>query len=120
MSSRCCFVPISSALLFITESETGNFNCAEGKKYLRDLKERRRKELNMLASLTGKDAGDWDITLNDEENMNISADVSYSSLAQLSVDELKKTESNSNEKIILASAFILLCISAVKYKTNKK
>ncbi len=107
------------ARYIITHPATGNFNCAEGKKYLRDLKERRRKELNMLASLTGKDTGDWDITLNDEENMNISADVSYSSLAQLPLDELTKTESNSSEKIILGSAVILVCITAVKYKANK-
>ena len=53
----------------------------------------------MLASLTGKDAGDWDITLDDEENINVSADVSYSSLSQLSPDELKKTGSSSTAAI---------------------
>ncbi|HEV8081609.1 MAG TPA: hypothetical protein VGP55_00305 [Chitinophagaceae bacterium] len=73
----------------------------------------------MLASLTGKDAGDWDITLSDEENMNISADVSYSSLSQLPPDELEKKGSTSTGKIILASTVILLCVTAVKYKTNK-
>jgi hypothetical protein len=99
----------------ITHPATGTFNCEEGKKYLADLKDRRRKELNMLASLTGKDASDWDITLNDEENMNLSADVTYSHLSQLSADELKKTGSGSTE-IILASAVILGCISAVKFK----
>ena len=104
------------ARYIVTHPATGSFNCTEGKKYLTDLKERRRKELNMLASLTGKDAGDWNITLNDEENMNITADVSYSHLSLISPDELKKTESNSTEKIILASAVILGCISAVKYK----
>ena len=108
------------ARYIITHPATGSFNCAEGKKYLRDLKERRRKELNMLASLTGKDASDWDITLNDEENMNISADVSYSSLSQLSPEELKKTGSTSTEKIILASAVILVCIGVVKFKAGKK
>jgi hypothetical protein len=108
------------ARYIITHPATGSFNCAAGKKYLEDLKERRRKELNMLASLTGKDAGDWDITLNDEENMNISTDVSYSSLSQVPPDELKKTESVPAEKIILASAVILGCIGVVKYKKNKR
>ena len=104
------------ARYIITHPATGSFNCEEGKKYLDNLKERRRKELNMLAALTGKDASDWNITLNDEENMNITADVSYSHLSQLSPDELTKPDSNSTEKIILASAVILGCISAVKYK----
>ena len=108
------------ARYIITHPATGTFNCAEGKKYLRDLKERRRKELNMLASLTGKDASDWDITLNDEENMKIPADVSYSSLSQLSAEELKKTGGTSTEKIILASAIVLVCISVVKFKAGKK
>jgi hypothetical protein len=104
------------ARYIITHPATGTFNCAEGKKYLNDLKERRRKELNMLASLTGKDASDWDIILKDEENRNISADVSYSSLSQLSSDELNKTGSTSTEKLILASAVILVCIGVAKYK----
>ncbi|HUS00675.1 MAG TPA: DUF2330 domain-containing protein [Chitinophagaceae bacterium] len=106
------------ARYIITHPAMGIFNCEEGKKYMADLKERRRKELNMLASLTGKDASDWDITLNDEENMNITADVSYSNLSQLSTNEPGK-KSGSTE-IILASAVILGCISAVKYKGNKK
>jgi hypothetical protein len=108
------------ARYIVTHPATGLFNCAEGKKYLRDLKERRRKELNMLASLTGKDASDWDITLSDEENRNISADVSYSSLSQLSSGKLKKTGNTSTEKIILASAVILICIGAAKFKADKK
>ncbi|MEP6952228.1 MAG: DUF2330 domain-containing protein [Ginsengibacter sp.] len=108
------------ARYIVTHPATGSFNCAAGKKYLGDLKERRRKELNMLASLTGKDAGNWDMTLSDEENMNISADVSYSSLSQLPPDELKKTGSTSTGKIILASALILGCIGVVKYGANKK
>ena len=107
------------ARYIITHPATGSFNCPEGKKYLGDLKERRRKELNMLASLTGKDASDWDITLNDEENMNISADVSYSGLSKLSPDELKKTGSASTEKIIFASVVALACMCAVKYKVDR-
>ena len=106
------------ARYIITHPATGTFNCAEGKKYLADLKERRRKELNMLASLTGKDASDWDITLNDEENMNITADVSYSGLSQLLPGESKKAGTLAG-KIVLASAVILVCIGTVKYMTDK-
>ena len=74
----------------------------------------------MLASLTGKDAGDWDITLSDEENMNISADVSYSGLSQLPTEIVKKTGNTSTEKIILASAVILGCICVIKFNADKK
>ncbi|MEO6453508.1 MAG: DUF2330 domain-containing protein [Ginsengibacter sp.] len=103
------------ARYIVTHPATGRFNCAEGKKYLSGLKERRRKELNMLASLTGKDASDWDITLGDEENMNISGDVSYSNLSQLSPGQTVGT-GNTSEKIIIASAVILVCIGVAKYK----
>ncbi len=108
------------ARYIITHPATGTFNCAAGKKYLGDLRERRKKELNTLTSLTGKNAGDWDITLNDEENMNIPSNITYSSLAQLSPDELKKTGSASTEKIILASAVMLGCIIMIKYKAGKR
>lgn len=105
------------ARYIITHPATGSFNCPEGKKYLIDLKERRRKELNMLASLTGKDASDWDMTLNDEEAMKIPAEVSYSSVTQLSPGEPKRTGSTS-EKIMLASAVIIICITVARYKAG--
>ena len=108
------------ARYIVTHPATGNFTCEEGKKYLRDLKERRRKELAMLESLTGKDVSDWDITLNDEENMNITADVSYSALSQLPPDEIKKTGGIPTGNVILVSALILGCITVVKYKGDKK
>ena len=108
------------ARYIITHPASGSFNCAEGKKYLVDLKVRRKNELAMLASLTGKDISDWNITLNDEENRSIPVDISYSSLSQLSPDDLKKTGDVPTEKIVFASAVILGCISLVKYKANKR
>jgi hypothetical protein len=71
----------------------------------------------MLASLTGKDASDWDITLNDEENMNITADVTYSSLSQTAANAPGKT--GGSTEIILASAIIAGCIIAVKFKGSR-
>lgn len=108
------------ARYIITHPATGTFNCAAGKKYLGDLRERRKKELNTLTLLTGKNAGDWNITLNDEENINIPSNITYRSLAQLSPDELKKTGSASTGKIILASAVMLGCIIMIKYKAGKR
>lgn len=106
------------ARYIITHPATGSFNCEGGKKYLTVLKDRRRKELNMLASLTGRNASDWDLTLNDEENWNITADVSYSNLSQLSTNEVG--QQSGTTEIILASALILGCITSVKGMAGKK
>jgi hypothetical protein len=103
------------ARYIVTHPATGTFSCAEGKKYLLDLKDRRRKELNMLASLTGKDAADWDITLNDEENTNITADASYSSIAQQVKNENNRP-SDTGEKIILLSACLVAGIVVLKFR----
>jgi len=49
------------ARYIITHPATGDLNCPEGKKYLDELKERRKDELEMLTYLTGRGAGDWDL-----------------------------------------------------------
>jgi hypothetical protein len=103
------------ARYIITHPATGSFTCPEGKKYLKILKERRQKELNNLASLTGKDASDWDISLRDEENRNIPVTVTYSGLARINPG-ISKTDIIPIENIILASGVILLCIGMAKYK----
>jgi hypothetical protein len=68
------------ARYIITHPATGDFNCAAGKKYLADLKQRRQDELKMLTYLTGKDYNDWDVVMNDKEE-NIPVDISYGNLA---------------------------------------
>jgi len=45
----------------ITHPATGEMNCPEGKKYLEELKERRKDELEMLTYLTGRGADNWDL-----------------------------------------------------------
>lgn len=45
----------------ITHPATGDLSCPEGKKYLDELKERRKDELEMLTYLTGRGAVDWDL-----------------------------------------------------------
>lgn len=47
------------ARYIITHPASGDFNCAAGKKYLQDLKERRKKELQELTRLTGTDLSNW-------------------------------------------------------------
>lgn len=58
----------------ITHPATGDLSCAEGKKYLKALKERRKKEMEMLAYLTGKKLDEWnDQAKTDEEQPNTEA-----------------------------------------------
>lgn len=52
----------------ITHPATGNLSCDAGKKYLLDLKKRRKAELNELTALTGKDIETWqDMAATNEE-----------------------------------------------------
>jgi len=45
----------------ITHPVTEEMNCPAGKKYLEELKERRKDELEMLTYLTGRGVSDWDL-----------------------------------------------------------
>jgi len=65
----------------ITHPASGDFNCEAGKKYLADLRKRRQDELKMLRHLTGKSYDDWDVVMNNKEEKNLPADISYSSIA---------------------------------------
>ena len=67
----------------ITHPATGNFTCAAGKKYLQDLKKRRKEELMELTALTGTNIDNWqeDATAkNDEEDV---VEAQYASLLPL-------------------------------------
>ncbi len=58
------------ARYIITHPATGDFNCAAGKKYLQDLRARRKKELVELTALTGTNINNWQqeaMAKNDEE-----------------------------------------------------
>jgi hypothetical protein len=73
------------ARYIITHPATGDFSCDAGKKYLKDLKQRRADELEMLAYLTGKGYNDWDdLSMNNEEEKSIPAEASYAVAAEKS------------------------------------
>ncbi len=57
------------ARYIITHPATCDLNCDAGRKYLQDLKKRRKNELKELTSLTGKNIDNWqdDIALENEE-----------------------------------------------------
>ena len=105
------------ARYIITHPASGDFKCEEGKKYLKDLRDRRKKELEMLSWLTGKDADEWHLSLNDEENKNIELENTYGTLAA----ELKHEgyEGTGPAKgILLASAMVLGCLTLLRLKNR--
>ncbi len=63
------------ARYIITHPATGDFNCAAGKKYLQELRQRRKKELQELTVLTGTNINNWqnEATAKNEEETNVSA-----------------------------------------------
>lgn len=70
----------------VTHPATGDFSCAAGKKYLKDLRKRRKAELEELASLTGKTYDNWDMAYNEgnEENEHLAGtEAAYSSVANI-------------------------------------
>jgi Na+-translocating ferredoxin:NAD+ oxidoreductase RnfD subunit len=73
----------------ITHPATGDFNCEAGKKYLKQLKERRADELEMLAYLTGKGYSDWDVVSESSDEKNIPAEASYAVAAEDNDDAQK-------------------------------
>ncbi len=74
----------------ITHPATGDFNCEAGKKYLKELKQRRADELEMLTYLTGKDYSDWDLVSEQPEEKYVPAEASYASIAPSIQNKPKK------------------------------
>ena len=64
----------------------GSFECEAGKQYLKELKERRQNEIEMLSYLTGKGYSDWDVVL-DKSEKNIPLIASYDSIGNSEKDQ---------------------------------
>jgi hypothetical protein len=69
------------ARYIITHPATGDFNCDAGKKYLKDLKQRRADEMEMLTYLTGKGYSDWDVVMSNEEEKFIPSEATYATVS---------------------------------------
>ncbi|HTD93003.1 MAG TPA: DUF2330 domain-containing protein, partial [Chitinophagaceae bacterium] len=67
----------------ITHPATGDFSCAEGQKYLKKLRERRKEELEMLSYLTGKGYTDWDALGATGNETDIPAGSSYAAASMM-------------------------------------
>jgi hypothetical protein len=100
----------------ITHPAAGDFSCAEGKKYLKDLKKRRKEELQQLQNLTGKSYQEYSIAMNEkEENEYVAnSDAAYSKAAI----GLEKDKNNKPNAALLFGAG-LLALGAIVYVKQK-
>ena len=100
----------------VTHPATGDFNCEAGKKYLKELKERRSDELEMLTYLTGKGYSDWDVVSEQPDEKYVPVDASYAALAP-TVEN--KPERNKGVLAATLGVMSLLLLGGFR-KTSKK
>lgn len=99
------------ARYIVTHPATGDFSCDAGKKYLKDLKQRRSDEMEMLAYLTGKTYKDWDVVLNEEEEKFIPAEAGYASVAETITDQPKR-----NNTLLFATIGVMGIVSLIGFR----
>ena len=98
----------------ITHPATGNFTCDAGKKYIQDLKKRRKDELMELTALTGKNMNTWqdDATAaKDEERV---PDAQYASL----MPQVKEEMASKHDPLglVLMSVMVLGSAGFLRWK----
>ena len=98
----------------ITHPATGDFNCEAGKKYLKELKQRRADELEMLTYLTGKGYGDWDVVSEQPEEKYVPKEASYASIAPSIQNKPKK-----DKGILVATLSVIGLISLAGLRRKK-
>jgi hypothetical protein len=103
------------ARYIITHPATGDLNCDAGKKYLQELKTRRKNELKELTVLTGKNIDNWqdDIAAKKDEEDN--GAVQYADLVPVLKQEMAG-ENHLPAGIILFSIVILGSAGFLRWK----
>ncbi len=99
----------------ITHPATGNFTCDAGKKYIDDLRKRRKKELFELTNLTGKSIDNWQDIANENTEAAVSNNAQYASI----VPEVLQTEADnkqSKKPLIFLGLMALGSAVVLKYK----
>lgn len=91
----------------------GNFDCEAGKQYVKELKERRENEIEMLGYLTGKGYSDWDVVINENEK-NIPLIASYES-----VSKSEKQDNGAGKNLVFVLAGLVGMISLVSFRRRK-
>ncbi len=94
------------ARYIITHPATGDFNCADGKKYLQDLKARRKKELLELTALTGTNINNWqdEATAKNDEETDVAAQ--YATLIPQLNEETQSKEHMPVGIVLFAAAML--------------
>jgi len=98
----------------ITHPATGDFSCDAGKKYLKELKQRRADEMEMLTYLTGKSYSDWDVVTT-EEDKYIPSEASYTSAVSLMNKKPKR-----DKVVLFATLSIMGLVSLVGFRKKKQ
>jgi len=99
----------------ITHPATGDFACDAGKKYLKELKQRRADEMEMLTYLTGKNYSDWDVVIEEPEEKYIPVEAKYATLAPLINDKSKR-----DKGVLYATIGIVGLISLAGFRRKGK
>ena len=99
----------------ITHPATGDFNCEAGKKYLKELKQRRADELEMLIYLTGKDYSDWDVVSEQPEEKYVPKEASYASIAPSLQNKPKK-----DKGILFATFSVVGLVFLARFRRKEK
>jgi hypothetical protein len=94
------------ARYIITHPATGDLSCEAGKRYLQDLKQRRRNELKQLTALTGKDISTWQDEVADNNDEISNEEVVYSTLLKESKENNSGSENNGSGLLLLSLAAI--------------
>src|SRR5687767_3098128 len=102
------------ARYIITHPASGDFNCEAGKKYLKELKERRKNELEQLAYLTGKTYANWDMAY-EEEKEQVTPDASYSAVAAGI-----NSNSGGNNNMMIGSLIALSVLGFILLRKKQK
>jgi hypothetical protein len=99
----------------ITHPATGSFDCIAGKKYLQELRLRRKKELRELTALTGTNINNWqeNATAKNDEEENVSAQ--YATLLPEVRKEMESRQ-NSPTGILLFGAAMLGGAGLLRWK----
>ena len=97
----------------ITHPASGEFTCDAGKKYLQDLRARRKKELRELSSLTGTNMANWQDDATAVKDEEPATEAQYTTL-------LKEVEREGNHNgpagLIIFSALVLGSAGYLKWK----
>jgi hypothetical protein len=89
----------------ITHPATGDLNCDAGKKYLQELKQRRKNELKELTALTGKNINNW------QEDMAVTAEENNVGAAQYAVLSNNINTNENGERKIPAGFLIFTAVA---------